>query len=71
LLARPRLDHPAMSAANDDDPYLAAREIELDRTLDAIARELPPLTIHQKIILAREIEAFADRLPSPRYPDNW
>jgi hypothetical protein len=61
-----------MSGASDDrDPFLAVREIELDRTLDAIARELPPLTIHQKIILAREIEAFADRLPSPRYSDNW
>jgi hypothetical protein len=61
-----------MSAANDDrDPTLAAREIELDRTIDAIARELPPLTIHQRIILAREIEAFADRLPWPQWPDNW
>jgi len=61
-----------MSAASGDDrdPFLAAREIELDRTLDALARELPPLTIHQRIVLAREIEAFADRLPS-RYPDNW
>jgi hypothetical protein len=61
-----------MSGANDDrDPTLAAREIELDRTIDAIARELPPLTIHQRIILAREIDAFADRLPSRQWPDNW
>lgn len=45
------------------------RNIELDRTLDAIARELPPLSIHQRIVMAREIEAYADRLP--RFVEDW
>jgi hypothetical protein len=59
------------SAAQFVDPAWVtnARNIELDRTLDAIARELPPLTIHQRIVLAREIEAYGDRLP--RFVEDW
>jgi hypothetical protein len=47
----------------------AKRHVELDRTVDILVHELPPLTIHQRIILEREIEAFASRIMPA--PDFW
>ena len=40
----------------------STRDAELDHTMDILARELPPLDIHQRIILAREIDAYASRI---------
>jgi hypothetical protein len=38
------------------------RAVELDRTVEAIERELPPLDVHQRLVLAREIDAYASRV---------
>jgi hypothetical protein len=46
---------------------IAPRDVELDRTISVLERELGPMTIHQRIILAREIDAFADRVA----PNDW
>jgi hypothetical protein len=51
------------------DEQQASRDAELDRTLDILIHELPPLDIHQRIVLAREIDAFASRVNSAQ--DCW
>jgi hypothetical protein len=54
---------PVIPVAPGDPAELqSARDAELDRTMDVLARELPPLDIHQRIILAREIDAYASRV---------
>jgi hypothetical protein len=56
-------DQPVIGAARQCvDEQRAARNAELDRTVDILIHELPPLDIHQRIILAREIDAFASRI---------
>jgi hypothetical protein len=65
VLARQVLagDQPVIGAARQCvAEQQAARNAELDRTLDILIHELPPLDIHQRIILAREIDAFASRI---------
>jgi hypothetical protein len=44
------------------------RSVELDRTIEAIERELPPLDVHQRLVLAREIDAYASRVLPPDEP---
>jgi hypothetical protein len=56
-------DQPVIPlAAGDPAELQSARNAELDRTVDILIHELPPLDIHQRIILAREIDAFASRV---------
>jgi hypothetical protein len=56
-------DQPVSAVAPRNIAELAStRDAELDRTVDILVHELPPLTIHQRIILAREIDAYASRI---------
>ena len=42
------------------DPEQCA--VELERLIDLIGREIGPLTLYQRIVLEREIEAYVDRV---------
>lgn len=53
----------ARKARVPPDP-IAQRAIELDRTLAAIERETGRhFDTHERIVVAREIDAFVDRVP--------
>lgn len=41
---------------------IAARNIELDYAMREIERELGHLDVHQRIVIANAIDAFADRV---------
>jgi hypothetical protein len=57
---------------NDTPKPIPPRDVELDRTISVLERELGPMTIHQRIILAREIDAYADRVaPNDMDPTRW
>jgi hypothetical protein len=66
-----------MSAANENravarhnDP-IAQRDIEVERTIATLEREFGTLGTHERIVVAREIDALVNRVAWTFDRDDW
>jgi hypothetical protein len=47
--------------ARHNDP-IAQRDIEVERTIETLEREFGPLGVHERIVVARELDALVHRV---------
>jgi hypothetical protein len=82
VLAYSRLDRDraarSMNAANENrrvvlgqqDP-VATRELEIERSIVALEREFGALGVHERIVVARELDALVHRVGHTFGDNDW
>jgi hypothetical protein len=56
--------------ARHNDP-IAQRDIEVERTIETLERELGQLGVHERIVVARELDALVYRLGRTFGDNDW
>lgn len=59
-----------VALAGHNDP-IAQRDIEVDRTIAGLEREFGPLGMHERIVVARELDALVHRVAWTFDRDDW
>lgn len=63
-------ENKAVWLARYNDP-IAQRDIEVERTIANLERELGALGMHERIVVAREIDALVHRVAWTFDRDDW
>jgi hypothetical protein len=56
--------------ARHNDP-IAQRDIEVERTIETLEREFGPLGMHERIVVARELDALVHRVGHTFGDNDW
>jgi|HubBroStandDraft_2_1064218.scaffolds.fasta_scaffold1799974_2 hypothetical protein len=63
-------ENKAVGLARYNDP-IAQRDIEVERTIANLEREFGALGVHERIVVAREIDALVHRVAWTFDRDDW